>query len=62
MMKTLDEFIYSRLEHVTDSFLWELASCDYIKNRQNIIMIGNPGAGKTHLSIGTWLKSLPFRV
>lgn len=57
MMKTLDEFIYSRLEHVTDSFLWELASCDYIKNRQNIIMIGNPGAGKTHLSIGLGLKA-----
>lgn len=55
--KTLDEFIYSRLERVTDSFIWELASCDYIKNRQNIIMIGNPGAGKTHLSIGLGLKA-----
>jgi len=57
VMKTLDEFNYRRLEHVSESFIWELASCDYIKNRQNIVMIGNPGAGKSHLSIGLGMKA-----
>lgn len=57
VMKTLDEFNYKRLEHISESFIWELASCDYIKNRQNIVMIGNPGAGKTHLSIGLGIKA-----
>ncbi|WP_202947851.1 ATP-binding protein [Desulfosporosinus acidiphilus] len=56
-MKTLDEFQFGRLEHVSESFIWELASCDYIKKRQNIVMIGNPGSGKTHLSIGLGLKA-----
>jgi DNA replication protein DnaC len=57
VMKTLDEFDYNRLEHVSASFIWELAACDFIKNRQNIVMIGNPGAGKTHLSIGFGMKA-----
>lgn len=57
VMKTLDEFRYERLEHVSESFIGELSSCDYIKNRQNIVMIGNPGSGKTHLSIGLGMKA-----
>ncbi|MCR3922510.1 MAG: IS21-like element helper ATPase IstB [Firmicutes bacterium] len=57
VMKTLDEFDYDRLEHVSKALIWELASCDYIKNRQNIVMIGNPGAGKSHLSLGLGMKA-----
>lgn len=56
-MKTLDEFDYNRLEHVSESFIWELAACDFIKKRQNVVMIGNPGAGKTHLSIALGMKA-----
>jgi DNA replication protein DnaC len=57
VMKTLDEFQYDRLEHVSESFIGELAACDYIKSKQNVVMIGNPGAGKTHLSIGLGMKA-----
>ncbi len=57
VMKTLDEFDYSRLEHVSQSLIWELASCDFIKNRQNIVMVGNPGSGKTHIGIGLGMKA-----
>ena len=55
--KTLDEFDFSRLEKVSSATVWELANCDFIKNRQNIVMIGNPGSGKTHLSIGLGMKA-----
>ena len=55
--KTLDEFDFNRLEQVSSATIWELANCDFIKNRQNIVMIGNPGAGKTHLSIGLGMKA-----
>ena len=55
--KSLEEFDCSRLEHVSSGCIQELASCDFIKNKQNIILIGNPGGGKTHLSIGLGIKA-----
>ncbi len=55
--KTIDEFDMSRLERISSATVWELANCDFIKNRQNIVMIGNPGAGKSHLSIALGMKA-----
>lgn len=55
--KTIDDFDFNRLEHVSSAYIWELASCDFIKNRQNVVMIGNSGSGKTHLSLGLGLKA-----
>ena len=56
-IKTIDEFDCSRLEHLTEAFIHELASCDFVSKRQNIVMIGNPGTGKTHLSIALGIKA-----
>jgi DNA replication protein DnaC len=62
--KTLEEFDFKRLQHVEEAFVHQLASCDYIHNRQNIVMIGNPGSGKSHLSIALGLRACQqgFRV
>ena len=57
IMKTLDEFDFSRLEHVSTGCIQELAACDFIKSRQNVVMIGNSGSGKTHLSIALGMKA-----
>lgn len=41
--KTMEEFDCSQLnEAISPLFLQELASCQFIQNRQNVIMIGNP--------------------
>lgn len=56
-LKTLDELDCSFLEHITEAFIHELASCDFISKRQNVVMIGNPGTGKTHLSIALGIKA-----
>lgn len=56
-VKSLDEFDTSRLAHVSDSYIRELSSCEFIRNKQNIVMIGNPGSGKTHLSIALGLAA-----
>ena len=56
-LKTMDELDYSRFEHMTEAFINELASCEFVSNHQNIVMIGNPGTGKTHLSIGLGIKA-----
>ena len=55
--KTLEEFDFSYLEHVSEAQIRQLASCDYIQDKQNVVMIGNPGTGKTHLSITLGLKA-----
>lgn len=57
-LKTMEEFDCSQLnEAVSPVFLNELASCQFISDRQNVVMIGNPGRGKTHLSIALGLKA-----
>jgi len=52
LAKSLDEFDMSRLEKVSEASLWDLASGDFVDRRQNVILVGNPGTGKTHLAIG----------
>ena len=57
-LKTMDEFDCSQLnDSVSPLFLNELASCQFIRQKQNVVMIGNPGRGKTHLSIALGLKA-----
>jgi len=62
--KTFDELDLKRLLHVEAAFVHELACCDFIRNRQNVVMIGNSGGGKSHLSIALGLKACEagFRV
>ena len=56
--KTLDEFDMSQLNpSVTPVFLHELASCKYIDECRNVVMIGNPGRGKTHIAISLGIKA-----
>lgn len=58
LQKSLDEFDMSQLNPaVSPVFLQELASCKYIDERQNIVMIGNPGRGKTHIAIALGIKA-----
>lgn len=56
-LKTIEEFDCSQLnDTVSPLFLQKLATCKFVQNRQNIVMIGNPERGKHHLSIAFGLK------
>jgi len=55
--KTLEELDMSCFENIKPTFIQQLASCDFIKKRRNIIMIGPPGTGKTHLAIALGMKA-----
>lgn len=64
-VKTIDEFDMSQLNpSVSPVFLRELASCRYIDEHKNIVLIGNPGRGKTHIAIALGVKAclLGYRV
>ncbi len=56
-VKTIEEFDCKRLEHVSEAQIKELASCDFVSSKQNIVMIGNPGTGKTHLSVALGMRA-----
>ena len=48
--KTLDGFDFSAQPSINKSLVSELMRCGYIDKRENILLMGNPGTGKTHLA------------
>lgn len=56
--KTIDELDLTRYNgQISQLFVSELASCRFIDEKKNLVMIGNPGRGKTHMAIGIGLKA-----
>ncbi len=50
-IKTLDDFDFSVQKSVEESTLQELAQLDFIDRAENVVFLGPPGVGKTHLAI-----------
>ena len=49
--KSLESFDFSARPSVNRLLISELARCEYIDRRENVLFVGNPGTGKTHLAI-----------
>lgn len=49
-LKTLDTFDFSAQPSLNKHLVIELMRCAYLENRESVILIGNPGTGKTHLA------------
>jgi DNA replication protein DnaC len=49
---TLDDFDYDAQPGVDRALIAELATCRYLDTATNVLMIGPPGVGKTHLAVG----------
>ena len=49
-IKTLDTFDYTARPSVNKVLVAELGRCEFIDNRENVLLVGNPGTGKTHLA------------
>lgn len=49
--KTLDSFEFSQLPNLPRETVFQLASGEYIRKCENVIMVGPTGVGKTHLAI-----------
>lgn len=56
--KYLESFDYRHQTTITKRQVNQLLDFDFIDNRNNLIFIGPPGVGKTHLSIGIGLKAV----
>jgi DNA replication protein DnaC len=49
--KRLSDFIIARIPGLSPSLIHRLAEGEFIDRCENILIFGNPGSGKTHLSI-----------
>ncbi len=56
-VKTLDTFDFTAIPSVNKVLVTELARCEYIQRRENVIAVGNSGTGKTHLALGLGLAA-----
>lgn len=63
-LKTLEGFDFSYQPGLKEKELIQLSSLEFIEKKDNIIFLGPPGVGKTHLSVGLAIKacSARFRV
>ena len=48
--KTMENFDFAAQPSVNKTLTSELMRCQWIEDRSNVLMIGNPGTGKTHLA------------
>jgi DNA replication protein DnaC len=48
--KVLDTFDFAAAPSVNKPLILELMKCEYIEQRENVILIGASGSGKTHLA------------
>jgi DNA replication protein DnaC len=56
--KKLEEFDFSFQPSINSKTISDMATCGYIANKENILLIGSSGTGKTHLAIGLAHKAL----
>jgi len=56
--KTLEEFDFSFQPSIDERQLWELADLSFVKTNRNVVFLGPPGVGKTHLALSLAIKAL----
>lgn len=49
--KSLDQYDYAAQPSVDPKQVRELATCRFIANAENVVLLGPPGVGKTHLAV-----------
>ena len=59
--KTLEDYKFTFQPSVSENQIKELANLSFIKNNENIIFVGNPGVGKTHLAVALGIEAAKHR-
>lgn len=56
-VKSLDSYDFTALPSLNKPLVLELARCEYLARRENVIALGNAGTGKTHIALGLGLAA-----
>ena len=56
--KTVEDFDFSFQPSLNKKQINDALTCQFIKEKRNVIFIGNPGTGKSHLSMAIALRAL----
>lgn len=56
-LKTIEEFDFSFQPSLNEKEVIRLTSLDFIENRENLLFLGPPGVGKTHLATAFGVKA-----
>ena len=56
--KTIEEFDFTFQPSIDKKKMNDITTCQFIEEKKNIILIGDPGTGKTHLATAIGIKAL----
>jgi DNA replication protein DnaC len=57
LVKELAEFEWDAIPELNKARILELAQGDYLEQAESILLVGNPGLGKSHIAIGLGLAA-----
>ena len=57
VVKSLDSFDFTAIPKLNKMQVLELARCEWIERRENVIALGPSGTGKTHVALGLGLAA-----
>ncbi len=55
--KSLDSFDFKAIPSLNKALTMELARCEFVDRRENVIALGPSGTGKTHVTLGLGLAA-----
>ena len=57
VVKTLDSFDFLAIPTLNKTLVLELARCEFLARRENVLLLGNSGTGKTHIALALGLAA-----
>ena len=57
VVKTMDSFDFLAIPSLNKTLVLELARCELLARRENVLLLGNSGTGKTHIALALGLAA-----